>query len=83
MGLLLWIIFGGIAGWLASVFMKSENGLMWDILLGMVGAVLGGFVMSLFGLPTVNGFNLYSLFVAIIGASVLIWVGQRLHIGYR
>ena len=83
MELLLWIIFGGIAGWVASTVMNSDNGLLWDISLGIVGAIMGGFIMSLFGMPVVNGFNLYGLLVAIIGASVLIWVGQRLHIGYR
>jgi uncharacterized membrane protein YeaQ/YmgE (transglycosylase-associated protein family) len=83
MGLLLWIIFGGIAGWLASVIMRSNNGMLWDILLGIVGGVLGGFIMTLFGQPPAGGFDLYSLLVAVIGAVVLIWIGRALHIGYR
>lgn len=83
MGILLWIVFGAIAGWAASTIMKSENGLLWDILLGVVGSAIGGFLMSLFGQPAVTGFNLYSFFVAILGAVVLIWVGRRLRIGYR
>lgn len=83
MSLLLWIIFGAIAGWTASTVMKSDNSFMWDMLLGITGAVLGGFIMSMFGQPPASGFNLYSLFVAIMGASVLIWIGRRLHMGYR
>lgn len=83
MELLLWILFGGLAGWIASLMMKSGNSLVWDILLGIVGAVIGGFVMTLFGAPPATGFNLYSLLVAVIGASILIWIGRRLHIGYR
>lgn len=83
MGILLWIIFGAIAGWVASMIMRSENGLLWDILLGIVGSVIGGFIMSLFGQPSVNGFNLYSFFVAILGAVALIWIGRRLRVGYH
>lgn len=79
----LWIIFGAIAGWIASTIMRSDNSLFWDITLGITGAVIGGFVMSLFGQPGVEDFDLYSLFVAIMGASALIWVGRRLHLGYR
>lgn len=82
MELLLWIVFGAIAGWIASIVMRSENGIMWDILLGIIGAVVGGFIMNLFGAPGVTGFNLYSILVAVIGASVLIWVGRRFHFGY-
>lgn len=83
MGILLWIIFGAIAGWLASMIMKSEGGLLWDILLGVIGAVVGGFIMNLFGQPSVSGFNIYSMFVAVLGAIILIWVGRRMHFGYK
>ncbi|MEK7100891.1 MAG: GlsB/YeaQ/YmgE family stress response membrane protein [Patescibacteria group bacterium] len=72
MGLLLWIVFGAIAGWIASLLMKSEGGLLWDILVGIVGAVVGGFVMSLLGQGGVGGFNLYSFLVAILGACIFI-----------
>lgn len=82
MGILLWIVFGAIAGWLASVFMKSQNGLLMDIVLGIVGAVIGGFVMNLFGQPSVSGFNIYSIFVAVLGSVILIWLGRRMHFGY-
>lgn len=72
MGIILWIVFGALAGWVASMLMGSSGGLTWDIVIGIVGAVIGGFIMSLFGQSGVNGFNLYSFVVALIGACVLI-----------
>jgi len=75
MNFVLWIIFGGVAGWLASLIMNTdaEQGALMNIV-GIVGAVAGGFLMNLFGASGVNGFNLYSFIVAIIGAVVLLWV---------
>jgi len=72
MGILLWIVFGALVGWVASMIMKTGGGLLWDIVIGIVGAILGGFLMSLIGYGDVNGFNLYSFIVALIGACVLI-----------
>jgi uncharacterized membrane protein YeaQ/YmgE (transglycosylase-associated protein family) len=72
MGIILWIIFGALAGWIASAIMGSREGLVMDIVIGIVGAVLGGWIMSLLGHGGVSGFNLYSFVVAIIGAVVLI-----------
>ena len=72
MGIILWIIFGALVGWIASMVMGSSGGLTWDIVIGIVGAVIGGWVMSLLGEGGVNGFNLYSFVVAIIGACILI-----------
>lgn len=82
MNFILWIVLGLIAGWLASLIMKSPGGVLMDIIFGIVGAVIGGFIMNLFGAPGVTGFNIYSLFVAVIGAIVLIWLG-RLVMGTR
>ncbi len=78
MNFLLWILLGLIAGWLASVVMKtnSSQGALMDILFGIVGAVVGGFVANLFGAPGVTGFNLYSILVATLGAILLIWIGR-------
>lgn len=78
MSLILWLLLGLVAGWLASVIMKTDNqqGLVLDIILGMVGSVVGGFVFNLFGLSGVNGFNIYSIAVATIGAVILIGVGR-------
>lgn len=72
MGIILWIIFGALVGWVASMVMKSDGGLMWDIVVGIVGAVVGGWVMSILGESGVSGFNLYSFLVALLGACVLI-----------
>ena len=83
MGIILWIIFGAIAGWIASIIMKTNagQGTVWDIVMGVVGAVVGGFLMSLLGQPGVTGFDLYSLGVAVVGAVVVIYVGRMLRKG--
>ena len=78
MGILLWVIFGALAGWIASIIMKTDAGTITDILLGIVGAVVGGFLMNLFGQIGVTGFNLYSLIVAVVGAVVVIYLGRVL-----
>jgi uncharacterized membrane protein YeaQ/YmgE (transglycosylase-associated protein family) len=73
MSLILWVVLGAIAGWIASALMKSgHQGIGMDILLGIVGAVVGGWIMNLVGYSSATGFNLYSLVVAVIGAIVLI-----------
>lgn len=80
MGILLWIIFGALAGWIASVLMKTNNqqGTTMDIVLGIVGAIVGGFVMGMIGQSGVTGFNLYSLAVAVVGAVIVIYLGRML-----
>ncbi|MBI3341718.1 GlsB/YeaQ/YmgE family stress response membrane protein [Candidatus Curtissbacteria bacterium] len=80
MNILLWVILGGLAGWIASIAMKTNasQGMVGDIVLGIVGAIAGGFIMSMLGQPGVTGFNLYSLIVAVIGAIVVIFVGRML-----
>lgn len=72
--ILLWVVLGAIAGSIASLVMKSSNGLFENILLGIIGGFIGGMVMSFFGQPGVTGFNFYSIVVAVIGAVVLIFV---------
>ncbi len=74
MGIILWIIFGALAGWIASSLMGTGKGLLMDIVIGIVGALVGGFIMSLLGKGGVNGFNVYSFVVAILGAVVLLWI---------
>jgi uncharacterized membrane protein YeaQ/YmgE (transglycosylase-associated protein family) len=80
MGIVLWIIFGGVAGWIASIIMKTDSrqGTLKDILMGVVGAMVGGFLMGLVGQVGVTGFNLYSFIVAIIGAVVVIYIGRMM-----
>ena len=80
MGIILWIIFGGLAGWIASVIMKtnSNQGTVTDIIMGIIGAIVGGFLMGLVGQSGVSGFNFYSFIVAIIGAIVVIYLGRMI-----
>ncbi len=78
MGILLWIVLGALAGWIASMIMKSNQGIIGDILLGIIGAVIGGFVMNLFGASGVTGFNIYSILVSVVGAVVVIWLGRMI-----
>lgn len=72
MEILIWIVFGALVGWVASMVMKSSGGLLWDIMVGIVGALIGGFVMNLLGYGGVGGFNFYSFLVALLGACILI-----------
>lgn len=74
MGIILWIVFGALVGWIASIIMKtnSQQGPLIDIVVGIIGAVLGGWVMSFIGKTGVSGFNLYSFIVALVGACILI-----------
>ncbi len=78
MGIILWIVFGAIVGWIASILMDTNEGLVLDIILGIVGSVLGGWLMSFFGKGGVTGFNLYSFLVAIFGAIILIAIVNAL-----
>ena len=74
MSFLAWIILGLLAGFIGSKLVnKSGEGFFLDIVLGIVGAVAGGWVFSMFGASRVNGLNLYSMFVAVVG-SVLVLV---------
>ena len=79
MDILLWIILGAVAGWIADMIMKSDHGVMEDIILGVVGAFVGGFVLNFLGQSGVTGFNIYSLIVAVIGAVILIFLGRMIH----
>jgi uncharacterized membrane protein YeaQ/YmgE (transglycosylase-associated protein family) len=75
MSFIAWIVLGLIAGFIASKLVnKTGDGLVMDIILGVVGAVVGGWLFQLFGMPGVSGVNLYSLLVAVIGAAVFLIV---------
>ena len=79
MSFLIWIVFGLIAGFIASRLVnKSGDGMVLDIILGIVGAVIGGWLFNAFGMPGVTGFNVYSVVVAVIGAVVLLIVYHAL-----
>ena len=76
MSILAWIILGGIAGWLASLIMNTDQsqGIFLNIVIGIIGAFLGGLAFSFLGGDGVTGFNLYSLIVALVGSVLLIGV---------
>lgn len=82
MGFIAWIVLGALAGWIASKVMNTdaEQGAIANILIGIVGAVIGGFLFSMFGGSGINGFNVYSLLVALIGSIVLIAILKALNI---
>ncbi|MBI5959603.1 MAG: GlsB/YeaQ/YmgE family stress response membrane protein [Chloroflexi bacterium] len=84
MGFFAWIIIGAVAGWLASKVMKTnrQQGLLMDIVVGVLGAFIGGFLFNQFGAAGATGFNIWSLFVAFTGAVVLL-AGIRLMTGRR
>lgn len=82
--ILVWIVVGGVAGLLASLLVRGTGlGLVGDILVGIVGAFLGGFIFGLMGQAGVTGFNLYSLVVAFVGAVVLLVIVRLLFGGRR
>ena len=75
MSIIGWIILGLIAGFIASkIVNKQGGGIVLDIFLGIVGAIAGGFLFSLVGAAGITGFNLWSMFVAIVGAVVVLLV---------
>ena len=73
MSILAWVVLGLLAGFIGSKLVnKRGEGLMLDIVLGIVGAIAGGFVFNALGAPGVSGLNLYSLFVAVVGSVLLL-----------
>jgi uncharacterized membrane protein YeaQ/YmgE (transglycosylase-associated protein family) len=73
MSIIAWIILGLIAGFIGSkIVNRTGEGVLLDIVLGVVGAVVGGFLFNQFGAAGVSGLNLYSLLVAVIGAVVVL-----------
>ncbi len=81
MGILSWIIVGLIAGWLASLVVRGGGyGILGDIILGIVGALVGGFIASaLFNIGNpVSGINVTTIIVAFIGAVIVIWLVRAL-----
>lgn len=80
MGIIGWIVLGGLAGWVASMIAgtNASQGLVGNILVGIVGAFIGGFVFGLFGGAGVTGFNLWSFGVAVVGAVVALWIWKMI-----
>jgi uncharacterized membrane protein YeaQ/YmgE (transglycosylase-associated protein family) len=69
MNIILWVVLGALAGWIASLVMHTDaqQGALMNIILGIVGAFVGGLVLNMFGATGVSGFNIYSILVATIG----------------
>ena len=79
MSIIAWLVLGLIAGFVASkVVNHTGSGLVLDIVLGVVGALVGGFLFSIFGAAGVTGFNIWSLVVAVVGAVVVLWIYHAL-----
>lgn len=76
MSILAWIIFGGLAGWIASKIAKTDEsmGVGLNIIVGIAGAFVGGFLFSLFGGTTIMQFNISSFLIAVLGAVLLLWI---------
>lgn len=80
LNIILWVIFGALAGWIASMIMRTngQQGGLANIIIGILGAIIGGWLaQALFGID-VNGFNITSLIIAIAGAVVLLAVLRAL-----
>ena len=75
-----YIILGGLAGWVASMFAGNNKtqGLIGNILVGIIGAFLGGYLFRFFGYAGVTGFNLYSFIVALVGAVVTLFIKRAI-----
>ena len=79
MSIVAWILLGLVAGFIASKIVNhSGEGVIMDVVLGVVGAVVGGFAFNLLGASGVNGLNIWSLFVAVIGAILVLGVKHAL-----
>lgn len=80
MGLISWIILGGLAGWIASMIMgtNERQGCITNIIVGVIGAFIGGFVMSFFGGVGVTRLDIRSILVAVIGSVILLWIVKAL-----
>lgn len=79
MTVLAWIVLGLISGFVASKLVDRQGqGVVLDIVLGVIGALVGGWVFSLFGAVGVTGLNVWSIFVAVVGAAVILVVAHAL-----
>ena len=76
MGIIAWIILGGLSGWIASIIMKKNTsmGVIANIITGIIGAFIGGVVFNFIGAEKVTGLNLHSILVSVVGACILLWI---------
>lgn len=78
-GIIAWIIFGALVGWIASIFIgkNAQMGMLANIATGIAGAFLAGFTLKFFGIQGVTGFNLHSIIVAVGGATALLYILEK------
>ena len=76
MGIIAWIILGGLSGWIASIIMKKNTsmGVIANIVTGIIGSFVGGVVFNFIGAEKVTGLNLHSILVSVVGACILLWI---------
>lgn len=73
--IVLWLIVGGVAGWLAGVLMKNQGSLVRNIVVGILGSFVGGFLAKLCGISA-STFSIGGLLIAVVGACVLLWISS-------
>ena len=85
MGIIGWIVLGGLAGWVASMIMgnNAQQGLLGNIVVGIIGALIGGFLVGALGGEGVTGFNLWSFLVALLGAVIALWLMRMMRGGNK
>ena len=76
MGFLLWLVFGGIVGWIASLITKNNHnmGIVANVVVGLVGSIIGGWIASLFGFGAFGVFHIGGMIIAILGAVILLTI---------
>lgn len=85
MSILVWIIFGALVGWIASMIAgtNAQMGAIANILVGIAGAFIGGFIAQAFGAGGITGFNLTSFITALLGAVILLFIVRAFTGGKR
>ena len=79
MGIIAWLVVGLVAGWIGSnIVDNGGRGPLVDMILGIIGALVGGAIFSALGAVPITGFNLYSLFVAVVGAVIVLVIYHAL-----
>ena len=80
MNILGWVILGGLAGWIASKFVGTDKGqgILGNILAGVIGGVVGGWLFDMVGGTGVTGFNIWSFFVAVVGAVIVLMIWKAI-----
>jgi uncharacterized membrane protein YeaQ/YmgE (transglycosylase-associated protein family) len=77
-----WIVLGLVAGFIGSKIVDSRGQSLWlDMVLGIVGAIVGGMLFNMFGASGITGFNIYSMMVAIVGSVLVLWAYHALVAG--